>query len=77
MLTICKQFTRDWRGLAHLLNINREHCTLLVQHSNPTMHILTMSEQNQKNVTIRDLQTLLEQIDRWDIIDDTEALFGM
>lgn len=66
---------RDWRGLAHLLELNGEVISLLVSHSDPTTYMLTMLEKNKKNITIKHFQTMMEQMDRWDIIDDTEAIF--
>ncbi|XP_071573082.1 myeloid differentiation primary response protein MyD88 isoform X2 [Temnothorax nylanderi] len=66
---------RDWRGLAHLLELSTDVMSLLVSHSDPTMHMLTMLEKNKKDVTIKNFQAIMEQMDRWDIIDDTEALF--
>ncbi|XP_029158171.1 myeloid differentiation primary response protein MyD88 [Nylanderia fulva] len=66
---------RDWRGLAHLLDLNGEIMSLLVSHSDPTTYMLIMLEKNKKNITIKIFQTMMEQIDRWDIIDDTEAIF--
>lgn len=74
---IYKQITRDWRGLAHLLELSAEHVSLLASHSDPTMHMITMLEKNKKNITIKGFQALMEQMDRWDVIDDTEALFRM
>ncbi|EFN62977.1 Myeloid differentiation primary response protein MyD88 [Camponotus floridanus] len=66
---------RDWRGLAHLLELNGEIMSLLVSHSDPTTYMLTMLEKNKKNITIKNFQTMMEEMDRWDIIDDTEAIF--
>ncbi|XP_070169776.1 myeloid differentiation primary response protein MyD88 isoform X2 [Polyergus mexicanus] len=66
---------RDWRGLAHLLEFNGEIMSLLVSHPDPTTYMLTMLEKNKKNITIKNFQTMMEEIDRWDIIDDTEAIF--
>lgn len=66
---------RDWRGLAHLLEFNGEIMSLLVSHSDPTTYMLTMLENNKKNITIKNFQTMMEEMDRWDIIDDTEAIF--
>lgn len=51
--------------------------SLLVSHSDPTTYMLTMLEKNKKNITIKNFQIMMEQIDRWDIVDDTEATFGM
>lgn len=66
---------RDWRGLAHLLELNGDIMSLLVSHSDPTTYMLTMLEKNKKNITIKNFQVMMEQIDRWDIVDDTEAIF--
>lgn len=66
---------RDWRGLAHLLELNGEIMSLLVSHSDPTTYMLAMLEKNKKNITIKSFQTMMEEMDRWDIIDDTEAIF--
>ncbi|KAL0133561.1 hypothetical protein PUN28_000945 [Cardiocondyla obscurior] len=66
---------RDWRGLAHLLEFSSDIVSLLGSNSDPTMHMLTMLEKNKKNISIKNFQAMMEEIDRWDIIDDTEALF--
>lgn len=39
--------------------------------------MLTMLEKNPKDITIKQFQEMMEQMDRWDVIDDTEALFRM
>ncbi|XP_011647084.1 myeloid differentiation primary response protein MyD88 isoform X2 [Pogonomyrmex barbatus] len=65
---------RDWRGLAHLLEFNGEVVSLLTSHSDPTTHIFTILEKNQKDISIKGFQTMMEQMDRWDVIDDTEVL---
>ncbi|XP_071628789.1 myeloid differentiation primary response protein MyD88 isoform X1 [Temnothorax longispinosus] len=66
---------RDWRGLAHLLELSMDAVSLLTSHSDPTMHMLTMLDKNKKDITMKNFQAIMEQMDRWDIIDDTEALF--
>nr|XP_034182371.1 myeloid differentiation primary response protein MyD88 isoform X1 [Osmia lignaria] len=66
---------RDWRGLAHLSNLGGEILPLLTSHSDPSAYILTTWRQKQKDITIKDLQVALEEIDRWDIVDDTLELF--
>jgi len=51
---------------------------MLVSHSDPTMRIFTeLTDKNKKDFTIKDFQAMMEQMDRWDVIDDTEALFRM
>ncbi|XP_014468605.1 PREDICTED: myeloid differentiation primary response protein MyD88 [Dinoponera quadriceps] len=66
---------RDWRGLAYLLELSAEVMTLLSSHSNPTIYMLTILEQKEKNITIKDFYLMMEQISRWDIIDDIEDMF--
>lgn len=77
VINLYKQITRDWRGLAHLLELSAEVVSLLVSHSDPVMHMLTTLEKSKKDVTIKSFQAMMEQMDRWDVIDDTEALFRM
>lgn len=74
MTNSCKYIIRDWRGLAYLLKFSVDDVLLL---SNPTIHMLTLLKQKQKIITIKDFQTMMEQISRWDIIDDTEDMFGI
>ncbi|XP_053987437.1 myeloid differentiation primary response protein MyD88 [Hylaeus volcanicus] len=66
---------RDWRGLAHLSNLSGEMMPLLTTCPDPSAYILTIWRQNQVDITIKDFQTLLEELDRWDIVDDTSELF--
>ncbi|OAD53744.1 Myeloid differentiation primary response protein MyD88 [Eufriesea mexicana] len=66
---------RDWRGLAHLCKLGGEIMPLLISHPDPATYILTAWEQKEKSTTLKDFQTLLEEIDRWDILDDTLELF--
>lgn len=66
---------RDWRGLAHSSNLSGEILPLLMSHSDPSAYILSIWQEKQKDITIKDLQLALEEIDRWDIIDDTLELF--
>lgn len=49
---------------------------LLTSHPDPTTYILTTWQQKEKDVTLKDLQIALEEIGRWDILDDTSKLFG-
>ncbi|XP_076289495.1 myeloid differentiation primary response protein MyD88-like [Lasioglossum baleicum] len=66
---------RDWRGLAHLSNLGGEVMALLATHPDPSTYILTSWQRKQKNVRIKDFQEILEELDRWDILDDTSKLF--
>lgn len=66
---------RDWRGLAHSCKLSGELMPLLTSHSDPSVYILNVWEQKQKHVTLKDFRTILEEIERWDILDDTVELF--
>ncbi|XP_060813063.1 myeloid differentiation primary response protein MyD88 [Bombus pascuorum] len=66
---------RDWRGLAHVCKLGGEIIPLLTSHPDPTAYILTAWQQQKKDITLKDLQTVLEEIERWDILDDTSKLF--
>ncbi|XP_050577281.1 myeloid differentiation primary response protein MyD88 [Bombus affinis] len=66
---------RDWRGLAHVCKLSGEIIPLLTSHPDPTAYILTVWQQQRKDITLKDLQTVLEEIERWDILDDTSKLF--
>ncbi|KAK1133976.1 hypothetical protein K0M31_011761 [Melipona bicolor] len=66
---------RDWRGLAHFCKLGGEIMPLLTSHPDPTTYILTTWQQKKKDVTLKDLQIALEEIERWDILDDTSKLF--
>ncbi|XP_017789085.1 PREDICTED: myeloid differentiation primary response protein MyD88 [Habropoda laboriosa] len=66
---------RDWRGLAHLCNLSGEVMPLLISHADPSAYILTAWEHKEKNTTLKDFQAVLEEIDRWDILNDTLELF--
>ena len=67
---------RDWRGFAHFCKLGGEIMPLLTSHPDPTTYILTTWQQKEKDVTLKDLQIALEEIGRWDILDDTSKLFG-
>ncbi|XP_076657894.1 dynein regulatory complex subunit 3 [Halictus rubicundus] len=66
---------RDWRGLAHLSNLGGEVMPMLTGHPDPSTYIITFWQNKEKNVTIKDFQAVLEELDRWDILDDTSELF--
>lgn len=69
---------RDYRGLAYLLDFNNDIMSVLVSHADPTMHIFTLlSDKEYVNVTMKTFQEAMEKIDRWDVIDKTQASLGM
>ncbi|KAK2581227.1 hypothetical protein KPH14_008023 [Odynerus spinipes] len=62
---------RDWRGLAHLSDLEGEIMPMLSSHPDPTMFILqTLEKRGKQNLT--SLQDMLSMLDRWDIIDDAQ-----
>ncbi|XP_012272432.1 myeloid differentiation primary response protein MyD88 [Orussus abietinus] len=67
-------FPRDWRGLAHLLNLDGEIMPSIMSEPDPTGHILSIMRKDFKSFMVKDLRTMLETLDRWDVVDDTEDL---
>lgn len=72
-----EQYSRDWRGLAYVLGIPGEKIPLLESQRDPSDKLLgLLQEKSNTKITFKELQNALEKIDRWDVIDDTEPLFG-
>ncbi|XP_035739489.1 myeloid differentiation primary response protein MyD88-like [Vespa mandarinia] len=63
---------RDWRGLAHLANIEGELLPLVSSHSDQTMFILNTVIKRKSNDNIANLLHMLSTLERWDIIDDIQ-----
>ncbi|KAI4503038.1 hypothetical protein M0802_002082 [Mischocyttarus mexicanus] len=63
---------RDWRGLAHLANIEGELLPLVSSHSDPTVFILNTIVQKKSDNNIANFQSMLSMLERWDIIDDIQ-----
>lgn len=63
---------RDWRGLAHLANIEGELLPLVSSHSDPTAFILNAITQKKNDNNIANFQYMLSMLERWDIIDDIQ-----
>lgn len=64
-------YLRDWRGLAHCAKVKSETVTFLAERSDPTKELLEHWAKQSNSCSLADLQTYLGQIDRWDVIDDT------
>lgn len=63
---------RDWRGLAHFTGLDFQ---ISPQSSNPTADILNLWGKDQsKRPSLKDLQNIFTQLDRWDVFYDTEEL---
>lgn len=56
-----------------MLQVNAELMPCLESQKDPTNYIL---ERIKKNTTMKDFQARMELMDRWDIIDDTQKMFG-
>ncbi|XP_049942704.1 myeloid differentiation primary response protein MyD88 [Schistocerca serialis cubense] len=61
---------RDWRGLAQLVGLHGEKIPQVSSNPNPTEQVLKQWQEN----SIGLLQKYLGELDRWDIVDDTEVL---
>ena len=71
-------FHRDWRGVAHFAEVNPRS---LAQSLNPIEDVLKKWVENRiashgTPPTLKDLQDILGQIDRWDVYDDTEEMIS-
>lgn len=74
---ICFKYYRDWRGLAHLIGLKSEEIPVLAFDTDPTARILHLWHKQSKSLcTIKQLQTYLEQLDRYDIVHDTAEMIG-
>ncbi|XP_044015337.1 probable ATP-dependent helicase PF08_0048 [Aphidius gifuensis] len=63
--------TRDWRALAHFCGTTAEVIPVYSSKDDPTNEILNIMIQ--KKLTIQFLIECLEEIDRWDVIDDIKS----
>ena len=68
-------YLRDWRGLAHCAKVKSELVAFLSDRADPTRELLEHWAKQQNACKLSDLQTFLGQIDRWDVIDDTNESF--
>lgn len=71
------KYCRDWRGLAHLVGLKFEEIPVLAFDTDPTSRILHLwQKQSTSLCTIKQLQTFLEELDRYDIVNDTAEMIG-
>lgn len=68
-------YLRDWRGLAHCAKLKSEIVTFLADRTDPTRELLEHWTKQANACKLSDLQKFLGQIDRWDVIDDTNESF--
>lgn len=65
---------RDWRGVLHSVGLNSEH---IQSKADPMKEVLDLWRLKRKQqATIGQLQNILGNIDRWDVVDDTSDFFG-
>ena len=68
-----KFLLRDWRGLAELIGIDMLAIQNFESQSDP---FKALFHHSLKNLAVLEVITIFEKMDRYDIIDDTQALFG-
>lgn len=59
---------RDWRGLAELTGVTSQMVTLIGSKPDPTAQVLSQWRQGSLGL----LKSYLGQLDRWDVVNDTE-----
>jgi Death domain./TIR domain. len=70
-----KGLPRDWQGLAELCGISGEKMPSLQQDPDPSNKVLHLwSEENKNESTIDKFITYLEELDRFDVIEDISPL---
>lgn len=67
-------YYRDWRGLFQVLKLDHYHKAELDNHANPTKRILDLWQESICGANLKELQNALGQIDRWDVLDDSNKL---
>jgi Death domain. len=65
-------FCRDWRGLAQLVGLSGQMVALIGVKSDPTAQVLSHWRQGSLGI----LRSILGQLDRWDVVDDTEDMMS-
>lgn len=67
---------RDFRGVLQCIGLN-EFVQSVQSKYDPMREVLDLWENNQPNTaTVCQLQHILGNIDRWDVVDDTNDVFG-
>lgn len=69
-------FYRDWRGVADLFSLGGELIPAIANEPDPVAFILNVATQKNPQLVIKDLQVILEKLERWDVFDDTQPVFG-
>lgn len=68
---------RDWRGVLHCINLPNTNVAQFHDRNNPFAEVFDRWMQERREfATIGQLERILGNIDRWDVIDDTRDFFG-
>ncbi len=67
---------RDWRGILQLSEL-RSFEQRFSNSLSPTIELMKILENEPCRVTLGRYRMMLGDIDRWDVVDDTEDMFGM
>ncbi|XP_008548103.1 myeloid differentiation primary response protein MyD88 [Microplitis demolitor] len=68
-------YPRDWRGIADLFSFGGELIPAIASNPDPISFILDVVTKKNPKTVIKDLQIVLEKIERWDVVDDTQPVF--
>lgn len=65
---------RDWRGVLHCVGLS---ATGILSKNDPMREVLDVWwAERKQTATLGQLQSILGNIDRWDVVDDTSDFFG-
>lgn len=69
-------YHRDWRGLAALVNLSQSEYNAVSHNQDKIAALFEIWIKQNKGATISTLMQCLELIDRYDVSDDIQSLFG-
>lgn len=67
---------RDWRGVHHYLHLESLPLGYLQTRDDKMGEMLEQWQIDCKTASLGELQKILGDIDRWDVVDDTSEMFG-
>lgn len=70
------EFFRDWKGFASVCGLSYEVINAAAASRNSFVHIIELLMKNE-NFSLQNLKDALQELERYDIIEDTESLIGM
>lgn len=65
---------RDWRGVLNGIGLS-DDLNAVQYKADPMKEVLELWAQRKNNSTVANLQRILGNIDRWDVVDDTSDFF--